>query len=330
MVVPRRRVVVVGAVPRGGEEEVVVAAAVGARAGVGERGRRRRDLLVQLVLGRRAAQRRRVAAAAPRRRPRHAVHLAAGVHLHDLDVLLHLLVVPEAGVERRRRAPGRRRPWRPDGLVVLEQPEPRRAGPVLRGDERLHAAEGVAGLPPDEVAAHQRLQLDEPPQRTQRLPRQVGSEDGLDLDRGCLLDADDGGALGPRRGRREPGGGGGGLIGRHGCLGRSRGGDGHGHGVMVRVHPRLQEPVRETALRGRVLGRPGRRRRRAPEAPSPLLLGAERGRRRRGRPRQRQRLVRLRRAGLVLAPVPPARQEVSEPPTRLAHLQRRRRSSLDH
>jgi hypothetical protein len=156
---------------------------------------------------------------------------------------------------------------------------------------------------------------------------QVGSEDGLDLYRGGLLDADDG-ALGPRRGHGEPGGDGGGLLSRHGRLGRGGGGDGDGDGVLVRVHPRLKEAVgREAAARG-VLGRrpgPGRRRRgRAAEAPPPLLLGAGRGPRRRGDPRQRQRQVGLRRRrehpGLVVPAPPAAREEASEPLARLAHL----------
>ena len=81
------------------------------------------------------------------------------------------LVVPEARVVRRAAA-GRRRPRRPDDVfVVVEHAQARRPRPVLRGDERLHAAQGVAGLAAHEVAAHQRLQLDEPAQRAQRLPR---------------------------------------------------------------------------------------------------------------------------------------------------------------
>jgi hypothetical protein len=82
----------------------------------------------------------------------------------------YLVVVAEPGVVRRA-APARRRPRCPDGLLVLEHPEALDARPVLRRDERLHAAQGVAGLAPHQVAAHQRLQLDEPAQRAQRLPR---------------------------------------------------------------------------------------------------------------------------------------------------------------
>jgi hypothetical protein len=382
---PRRRVAVRTA-PRGGEGEVVVPAAVRARAGVGERGRRRRDLLVQLVLRRRAAEGRGVAAAAARR-PRRAVHLAdAGVHLHDLDVLLHVLrdalptKIPVQADGRyfsrcRERTDRLSRTWwcRKRGWCG----ELRRVG-VVRGVRtgfssssiRIRAARALfcaatsacmqrrvwlawrrtrwprtsaCSLTSPRSAHSAFLACIQARHVTSRSPRpdrpevnatarthrthsdrrthQVGSEDGLDLDGGGLFDADDG-ALGPRRGRREPDDGRGGMLGRHGRLGRGRGGDGHGDGVLVRVqHPRLQGPVVREAAALRVLGG---RRRRAPEAPPPLLLGPGRGRRRRRgrprpRPRQRQRQVRrVRRPALVPA-APPARQEAPEPLARPAH-----------
>jgi hypothetical protein len=205
-----------------------------------------------------------------------------------------------------RRAPRRRRgPRRAElSAAVVEEAEARHPCPVLHGDQRLHAAQGVGCLAPHQLAASQRLQLHQPAQRAQSLPRKVGPEDGLDLDRRGVLDADDdGGALG----RRHPEGR---LLRR---LGRGRGGD--GDGVLVRVHMRLHEPAVRLLLP----------RRRAPKAPPPLLLGPWRGRRR------RRTLVRLRsrRERLVLAP-PAAGEEVPEPPARLAHhlVQNKRNLSL--
>ena len=62
------------------------------------------------------------------------------------------LLVP-AGVVRRA-AQGQHHPWRPYELLFLEHPD---ACPVLHGDERLHAAQGVAILAPHQVATHHRL-----------------------------------------------------------------------------------------------------------------------------------------------------------------------------
>jgi hypothetical protein len=57
------------------------------------------------------------------------------------------------------------------GMIGVGHARALRPQAGLRIDERLHAAERVVGLPPHQLAPDQRLQVHQPAQRAQRLPR---------------------------------------------------------------------------------------------------------------------------------------------------------------
>jgi hypothetical protein len=144
----------------------------------------------------------------------------------------------------------------------------------LHAHQRLHAAQRHVGLLADVVAAHQRLQLDEAPERAQRAAGEVAAEGCLDGDGGVVVAAREAGGGGVAAGAREADHLGCRLRRGHRRLGRGRGRHGQRDGVPLLL--RHGRGGRRGWCRGR------RRGRGPPEQPSPPLPLPLRGVERRG------------------------------------------------